>query len=183
VRTGDSILASLLIRCAENCETTIKNFINKDLGVEGDVEFQNVHRLRQMFDRKPRNIIAKFTKYTDHEKVRTAAFEKLKGRKDFAVFQQYPAEISARRKDLIPQMQALKREGRQGVRLVIDKLYVGNHLVNQHPHPPNQQRRQDGTTGTHLSQAPVGPPKAQLHRPLYRRVNNSCHNNLVVFII
>ena len=100
-------------RQAENCETTIKNFINKDLGVEGDVEFQNVHRLRQRVDRKPRNIIVKFTKYTDHEKVRTAAFEKFKGRKDFVVFQQYPAEISARRKELIPQMHALKREGRQ----------------------------------------------------------------------
>ena len=55
-------------------------------------------------------------------------------------------------------MQALKHEGRQGVRLVMDKLYVGNHLVNQHPHTPNQQRRQDGATGTHLSQAPMGPP-------------------------
>jgi hypothetical protein len=32
-------------RQAENCETTIKNFINKDLGVEGDVEFQNVHEI------------------------------------------------------------------------------------------------------------------------------------------
>ena len=67
-------------RLVENCETTIKNFINKDLGVKGDAEFQNIHRLRQRVDRKPRNIIAKFTKYTDHEKVRTAAFEKLKGR-------------------------------------------------------------------------------------------------------
>ena len=63
-------------------------------------------------------------------------------------------------------MKALKREGRQGVRLVIDKLYVGNHLVNQHPHPPNQQRRQDGATGAHLSQAPMGPPQAHpLMRP------------------
>jgi hypothetical protein len=52
--------------------------------------------MRQRVDRKPRNIIAKFT---DHEKVPTAAFEKDKGRKDFAVFQQYPAEISARRKE------------------------------------------------------------------------------------
>ena len=33
-------------RQVENCET-IKNFINNDFGVEGDVEFQNVHRLRQ----------------------------------------------------------------------------------------------------------------------------------------
>ena len=110
-------------RQAENCETTIKNFTNKDLGVEGDVEFQNVHRLRQRVDRKLRNIIAKFTKYTDHEKVRTAAFEKLKGRKDFVVFQQYPAEIRAHRKELILQMQ-------------------------------------DGATGTHLSQASIGPPQA-----------------------
>jgi hypothetical protein len=87
---------------SENCETTIKNFINKDLGVEGDVEFQNVHRLRQMFDRKPRNIIAKFTKYTDHEKVRTAAFEKhqaifhrvgLHFKKFFLKFYVFPLEL------------------------------------------------------------------------------------------
>jgi hypothetical protein len=57
-------------------------------------------------------------------------------------------------------MQALKRDGRLGVRLVMDKLYVGNHLVNQHPHQSNQQRRQDGATGTHLSQAHMGPPQA-----------------------
>ena len=67
-------------RQVENCETTIKNFINKNLVVEGDAEFQNIHRLRPRVDSKPRNIIAKFTKYTDHEKVRAAAFEKLKGR-------------------------------------------------------------------------------------------------------
>ena len=38
------IVSGIHDRQVENCETTIKNFINKDLGVEGDVEFQNVHR-------------------------------------------------------------------------------------------------------------------------------------------
>ena len=52
-----------------------------------------------------------------------------------AVFQQYPAEISNRRKELIPKMMALKREGHPDVRLVLDKLYVGKHLVNDTPFP------------------------------------------------
>jgi hypothetical protein len=41
-------------RQVENCETTIKHFINKILLVEGDVEFQNIHRLRPRVDGKPR---------------------------------------------------------------------------------------------------------------------------------
>ena len=57
-------------------EITIKTFINKDLGVEGDIEFHNFHRQKLKVDMKPRNNIAKFTKYSDHEKVSTAAFEK-----------------------------------------------------------------------------------------------------------
>jgi hypothetical protein len=86
--------------------------IAKNLGVEGDRECHNVHRLKLRVDRKPPNIIAKFTKYSDSEKVRTSSFE----------IQQYSAEISARRKEIIPQMQALKREGRQGVRLVMHSI-------------------------------------------------------------
>ena len=81
-------------RQVDNCETTMINCINKDRGVEGDSECHNVHRLRLRVDRNPRNIIAKFTKYSDHEKVRTSAFE----------IQQYSAEINARRKEIIPQM-------------------------------------------------------------------------------
>ena len=57
-------------------EITIKTFINKDLGVEGDIEFHNFHRQKLNVDMKPRNNIVKFTKYSDHEKVSTAAFEK-----------------------------------------------------------------------------------------------------------
>ena len=99
-------------RQVDNFETTMKNCINKNLGVEGDRECHNVHRLKLRVDRKPPNIIAKFTKYSDSEKVRTSSFE----------IQQYSAEISARRKEIIPQMQALKREGRQGVRLVMHSI-------------------------------------------------------------
>ena len=116
-------------RQEENCETVLKNFISNDLGIDEEIVFQNVHRLRQRNDGKPRNIIAKFMKYSDHEKVLNAAKTKLAD-KDMSVFQQYPTEISNRRKELLPQMHELRRQGHRDVRLVMDKLYVGNQLVN-----------------------------------------------------
>ena len=36
-------------RQVENCETTITNFFNKDLGVESEIEFQNVQLLLNWF--------------------------------------------------------------------------------------------------------------------------------------
>lgn len=36
-------------RQVENCETAIKNFINKDLAVESEIEFQNVLLLLNWF--------------------------------------------------------------------------------------------------------------------------------------
>ncbi|CAC5406091.1 unnamed protein product [Mytilus coruscus] len=131
----------------EKVEDTIKEFIANELNINSEtIQFQNVHRLKQRGDGKPRNIIAKFVKYSDHEMIRSAAYKHLKGKKDVAVFQQYPAEISNRRKELIPRMIALKREGRQNVRMVLDKLYVGNQLYNDHeaPYPPSS--RQDAYT-------------------------------------
>ena len=44
------------------------------------IHFCNVHRLKQRNDGKPRNIIAKFVKYSDHESVQSKAIEKLKVR-------------------------------------------------------------------------------------------------------
>ena len=81
-------------RLNENCEPVLNNFINSELGIEENIDFQNVHRLRQREDGKPRSIIAKFIKYSDHERVLEVAREKLKDNKQFSLFQQYPAEIS-----------------------------------------------------------------------------------------
>ena len=53
--------------------------------------------------------------------------------KNISVFQQYPGDICNRRKELLPQLHALRREAR--TRLVMDTLFVGNRLVNQPSQP------------------------------------------------
>ena len=115
----------------ENCETVLKKFISKELGIVDDIEFQNVHRLRHRNDDKPRNIIGKFVKYSDHEKVLEKAKATFSDREcPFSVFQQYPIEISNRRKELLPKMHTLRRQGYKNARVVMDKLYIGNEMIN-----------------------------------------------------
>ncbi|CAG2245404.1 unnamed protein product [Mytilus edulis] len=55
----------------EDTESVIKNFIETELEIRdaNTISFQNVHRLRPRNDGKPRNIIAKFSKYDDHQRV------------------------------------------------------------------------------------------------------------------
>ena len=51
----------------------LKKFINEELGITCDIEFQNVHRLLQRDDNKPRNIIGEYVKYSDHQRLLDAA--------------------------------------------------------------------------------------------------------------
>jgi hypothetical protein len=69
-----------------------------------EFKFQNVHRLGERRDGKERSIIARFTRYSDHERVRSIAAGKLKAKPQFTVYQQYPREIYERRRNLIPKM-------------------------------------------------------------------------------
>ncbi|CAG2217208.1 unnamed protein product [Mytilus edulis] len=161
----------------EKVEDTIKEFISNELKIDSEaIQFQNVHRLKNRGDGKPRNIIAKFVKYSDHEMVRSSAYEHLKNKKEVAVYQQYPAEISNRRKELIPRMIALKREGHQNVRLVLDKLYVGNQLYNDHEAPNPPRSRQDayaqgpppGFVPSRERFPPRGPPPGHHAGPVFQ---------------
>lgn len=132
-------------RESENCEIVLKKFIDKELGISDDIEFQNVHRLRNRVDEKPRNIIGKFVKYSDHEKVLEAAKAKFSDREcPFSVFQQYPVEISNRRKELLPKMHALRRHGHKNAKVVMDKLYIGNQLINPADVPTYDPQQQQG---------------------------------------
>lgn len=62
----------------ENTEEVLRNFLTHELQIENanGMVFQNVHRLGERRDRRERNIIARFVKYTDHEFVRNTAAEK-----------------------------------------------------------------------------------------------------------
>ena len=144
----------------ENTEEVVKKFIKDELSIDATfMQFCNVHRLRQRTDGRPRNIIAKFVKYCDHEAVRSKAMEKLKERKDVSVYQQYPAEINTRRRELIPKMHELRRQGHRNARIVIDKLYIGSELVD-----PSQITPASDDQQTYNQRPGTGPP----YRPQYR---------------
>ena len=53
----------------ENTETVIKEFTKTELKIEDEISFQNVHRLRKTKDRRPRAVLARFTRYSDHDLV------------------------------------------------------------------------------------------------------------------
>ena len=103
-----------------------------------EFKFQNVHRLGERKDGKERSIIARFTRYSDHERVRSIAMEKLKAKPQFTVYEQYPREIYERRRNLIPKMKELKRQ-KHTVKLEYDKLIVDGLPYNSRddPHPGN----------------------------------------------
>lgn len=94
------------------------------------MQFCNVHRLRRRSDGKPRNIVAKFVRYADHEAVRSKAIERFKEKKDISVYQQYPIEINNRRKEILPKLFELKRQGYKNARVVGDKLYIGQDPID-----------------------------------------------------
>ena len=87
----------------ENTEVMLKHFHHTELYISnvGNIEFQNVHRLRARRDGKPRTIKARFVSYKDHEMVRKAA-PTLGDKPQYTINQQYPEQIVERRRKLYP---------------------------------------------------------------------------------
>ncbi|CAG2212337.1 unnamed protein product [Mytilus edulis] len=78
----------------ENTEETVKDFIKTELGLESkDINFHVVHRLRPRQDRGPRNILAKFERRKDRNRVLEAAKKELKQKPQYYVHEQFPVEI------------------------------------------------------------------------------------------
>lgn len=115
----------------EDTEAVIKDFLKTELEIPGadTIQFQNVHRLRKRHDGKPRNIIARFTNYRDHETVRKSVPGKLRLKPQYSVNRQYPSEISDRRKALIPKLKELQRRGIRAS-LVYDQIMVNGQSYN-----------------------------------------------------
>lgn len=126
----------------EETEAVLKEFIKTELEIPDadQINFQNVHRLRKRNDGKPRNIIARFTHYKDHERVRKVVPVKLKEKTRYTVNQQYPTEIINRRQNLYPKMKELQRRGMRAS-LVYDQIFVNGRPYDEtrveRPNPAN----------------------------------------------
>ena len=111
----------------EDTENTLNQFLAREMNISRAIPFHRVHRLGPV-DRNqsyPRHIIAKFEHFKDRESVRRAAPKTLKN-KPFGVREQFPKEIEDKRKKLYPQMKIAKRDERNKVKLIKDKLYINN---------------------------------------------------------
>ena len=56
----------------ENCDTTLKKFFVKELGVTEDVELARAHRMGKHKPAKTRPIVAKSHRYQQRETIRSA---------------------------------------------------------------------------------------------------------------
>jgi hypothetical protein len=74
----------------EDTEGKVKDFVKSELGIEDEINFHVVHRLKPKQDRSPRGIVTKFERRKDRNKVLSKAIAKLKNSKQFIVHEQYP---------------------------------------------------------------------------------------------
>ena len=119
---------------AEDTRQVLIDFLQSELGIEdaSDIEFQRVHRIGPFNQQasKPRQIIARFLRYPDRERVMSNA-RILKG-KHFGISADLPKEIVDRRKKLLPKFFAAKKAGKVAYfrRAEPDKLFIDGRLFS-----------------------------------------------------
>ena len=131
----------------EDTEVVLKIFLKEELDIQvaDNIIFQNVHRLRPRTDGKPRSIVARFNRFSDHDRVFKAVPVKLRNKPQFSVHQQYPYEINQRWSKLIPKLKELQR---RGIRAKPDQ----GEWSSYEPPPLVQQSGNDATSSSPNSQ-------------------------------
>ena len=122
------------------CAEKLVCLFEQNLRIENarEIRLDRVHRLGRYGATKHRPIIAKFCYYQDREKIRKSA-RNLDG-SQYSISQQFPKEILARRKELIPTLKRLKEEGKRAY-ISVDKLYVDGRLYKGALEQPGQQQQ------------------------------------------
>ena len=114
-------------------EAAIRAFFVDKLKIASDlaqsIKLERVHRMGPTY-KSPRKIVAKFTYFPDRELVRSQR-EHLKDSEHF-LHEQFPPEIVARRRALLPKLKSVKREGKQAW-IAYDTLYVDGVPVKDRP--------------------------------------------------
>ena len=112
-----------------NSLNVLKSFLEKQCGVQRDIEFQRVHRIGKPHeDGSPRAIIARFLRYGDRELI----FSKVNQLKDtgYRVSADLPREIVNRRKLQSKKLVEARRAGKTAFfsRAEPDKLFIDGVL-------------------------------------------------------
>ena len=127
----------------EECTNKLYTFFEEDVKIMNNrmIKLDRVHRLGRYSPMKTRPIIAKFCHYQDREMVRKSA-KNLDGTQ-YSISQQFPKEVNARRKALVPTLKSVKDEGYRAY-ISVDKLYVDGELYTGELVQPQQQSSNGG---------------------------------------
>ena len=124
-------------------EVKVRTFMVEQMKIAQDIvdgiQLERVHRMGVNYSgatssgarSRPRNIVAKFLHYKDRETVRRARMN-LKGT-GYYVNEQFPKEISDRRRELLPKLHQAKREGKNAW-ISYDTLYIDGRPVRSDQH-------------------------------------------------
>ena len=114
----------------EDCEEGLRGFLKNKMNIAQDVvdklSFERVHRMGQRDDKKPRNIVAKFTLFKDREMVRKQW--KALDDTDFYFHEQFPKEVVEKRRKLLPKLSAAKKAKKKAW-FSYDTLYIDGKPV------------------------------------------------------
>ena len=89
----------------------IENVLDFDDHVN-NIEFQRVHRIGKANSNEPRATIARFLPFSDREKVLRAGF-KINKNTNFKVLEDYPQEITTRRRAQMSKLMEVKKKGKK----------------------------------------------------------------------
>ncbi|XP_071142090.1 uncharacterized protein [Mytilus edulis] len=135
------------------------------------IQHNVVQRLRPRQDRGPCNILAKFERRKDRNRVLEATKKELKQKPQYYVHEQFPVEIIERRRELIPILKDAREKGHEAV-LVEDKLFINKRRFDPRQclqiNPQHQQRPRQPPT----DHGPQQPPSDQ-HIPMSVPGNNN----------
>ncbi|VDI28781.1 Hypothetical predicted protein [Mytilus galloprovincialis] len=123
----------------ENTEELLRTFLHREIGIDYQIEFGNVHRFSN-YPRGKRPIVARFLYFSDLQYVLKNAY-KLRN-SQYGIRQQFPKEIEDNRKLLYPIQKEAKRQGKKVV-LVRDRLYIDNQLYIPYSEADESQMMND----------------------------------------
>ncbi|CAG2241030.1 unnamed protein product [Mytilus edulis] len=123
----------------ENTEALLRTFLHREIGIDYQIEFGNVHRFSN-YPRGKRPIVARFLYFSDLQYVLKNAY-KLRN-SQYGIRQQFPKEIEDNRKLLYPIQKEAKRQGKKVV-LVRDRLYIDNQLYIPYSEADESQMMND----------------------------------------
>lgn len=148
-----------------DCENKVQEVLSS-LGIS-DAQIERAHRLGTNSDKRssPRLIICKFLTFKDRERTIQAARQRdsaSKLPKGVRILEDFPPEIDARRRHLIPYMVAA-RNANARARISYDKLVIEGHtytvdLINEIPkeyHPVHTKEVSDSVIAFYTAKSPL----------------------------